>query len=250
MERPGVLHPFAHNVWIVKGPDVRDVGVMFTTRMTIVKLSTGSLWVESPVPVPFDTLERIVALGPVDCLVAATPRHVWRLDAWHTLFPKAQLWCARPSLLTLRKGRLPFTGVLGNRPPAAWARDLDQVAFAGNPLIEEVLFYHRESRTVILDDLIQNHPPVTGRPVRNALLKAAGVATPYGGVPADIRLSFFRRDRARRSLDTLLSWDFDKAIIAHGACVETGAKAVVARAFRWLAAAADRTGELPHPTSE
>lgn len=229
------MRAFAENVSIVEGPPVRDMGFLFTTRMTIVKLSDGALWVSSPVPVPFDALERITELGPVRYLVAATPRHVWRLTAWHALFPEAQLWVARPTPFTLKKGRLPVTGILGDEPPRGWADDLDQLAFKGNPLIEEVLFFHKVSRTVIVDDLIQIHPLVEGRPLRNALLKLAGVASPDGGVALDIRLSFTNRNLARRSLQKLLSWDFDKLIIAHGPCIEKGAKTFVERAFRWLA---------------
>ena len=50
------LQAFAETVSIIDGMPVRDFGVMFTTRMTVVKLSDGSLWVNSPVSVPFDTL--------------------------------------------------------------------------------------------------------------------------------------------------------------------------------------------------
>ena len=32
------------SVWIVEGPTVRDMGVLFTTRMTVVKVCNGSLW--------------------------------------------------------------------------------------------------------------------------------------------------------------------------------------------------------------
>jgi hypothetical protein len=35
------LHPFAENLFIVDGPPVRDMGLMFTTRMTVVKLRGG-----------------------------------------------------------------------------------------------------------------------------------------------------------------------------------------------------------------
>jgi hypothetical protein len=42
------IQVFADNVYIVEGPEVRDMGVMFTTRMTIVKLTNGSLWLDSP----------------------------------------------------------------------------------------------------------------------------------------------------------------------------------------------------------
>jgi hypothetical protein len=228
------LEPFANSIWTVDGPNVRDFGVLFTTRMTIVKLSEGSLWVTSPVSVPLDTLKRITDLGPAKYLVAATPRHVWRLNAWHTLFPDAELWIPRATPFTLGKGSLPFAGTLGDEPSPDWAADLDQLAFQGNPFIEEVLFFHRASRTVILEDLIQIHPIVKGRPLRNALWRLAGVASPRGGVPRDIRLSFANRHVARRSLHKLLSWDFKKLIIAHGVCVEKDAKAFVEQAFEWL----------------
>ena len=225
---------FAKNVLIIDGPPVRDMGFMFTTRMAVVKLSDGSLWVNSPVSVAFDTLKRITELGPVRYLLAATPRHAWRLAAWHSLFPEAQLWAPRPTPFTLKKGHLLFTGILGDEAPQAWKDDFDQLAFKGNPLIEEVLFFHKQSRTVILDDLIQIHPMAKGKPFRNALLKLGGVASPDGGVPLDIRLSFTNRDLARQSLEKLLSWDFDKLIIAHGVCITRDAKPFVERAFRWL----------------
>ena len=183
---------------------------------------------------PFDTLASVAECGPVKYILAATPRHVWRLAAWHTLFPAAQLWAPRTTPFTLKKGHLAFTGTLGDLPPQGWANDFDQLAFKGNPLIEEVIFFHRQSRTVILDDLIQIHPIVKGQPLRNSMFKLAGVSSPHGGIALDIRLSFTNRDLARRSLEKLLSWDFDKLVIAHGVCVEKDAKPFVERAFRWL----------------
>jgi hypothetical protein len=96
------------------------------------------------------------------------------------------------------------------------------------------LFLHRASRTLILDDLIQVHPSVKGKLLHNALFKLEGVAAPQGGVGLDIRLSFTQRDLARRSLEKLLSWDFDKLIIAHGSCIEKDAKQFVEQAFHWL----------------
>lgn len=234
MNESNRLRAFAHHIWIIDGPPVRDFGLLFTTRMTVVKLADGSVWIESPVSVPFETLNRITEVGPVRYLVAATPRHVWRLAAWHALFPDAQVWAPRPTLLTLQKGPLTLTGTLTDTEPRAWSYDFDQLAFQGNPLGEEVLFFHRASRTVILGDLIQEHPSVKGKPLRNTFFQLAGVASPPGGVGLDIRWSFTNRKLARRSLDTLLSWDFDQLIIAHGTCIEKDAKPFVEQAFRWL----------------
>jgi len=228
------LREFAKNVWIVDGPNVRDAGIMFTTRMTVVRLSNGSVWAESPVSVPPETLQRITELGPVRYLVAGTPRHVWRLNDWHALFPKAELWAPKATLFTLKKGNLPLAGTLGNEPPESWAADIDQLAFKGNRLIEELIFFHKATRTIILGDLIQIHPIVKGKHVRNALWRIEGVTSPHGGVALDFRLSFTNRNLARKSLEKLLSWDFDKLIIAHGACIKKDAKAFVERAFAWL----------------
>lgn len=36
------LREFARNIWIVDGSNVRDFGLMFATRMVIVKHSDGS----------------------------------------------------------------------------------------------------------------------------------------------------------------------------------------------------------------
>jgi hypothetical protein len=228
------IRDFANDIWLVDGPIVRDMGVLFTTRMTIVKLSNGSIWISSPVSVSFDTLKRISELGDVRYLIAATPRHVWRLAPWHTLFPEAQLWASRPTLFTLQNGQLPITGYLGDTPAKVWSADFDQLEFQGNPFLSEVLFFHKSSHTVILDDLIQRNPPAQRNVLANAILKLEGAEDPDGVVGLDMRMTFLDRSLARQSLQKLLSWDFDKLIIAHGGCFESEAKQYVKRAFRWL----------------
>ncbi len=228
-------------MWVVEGPPARDMGMMFPTRMTIIKLSNGALWFDSPVSVSQTALNEIKALGRIEHLVAGTPRHLWRLESWHNKFPDARMWgppqvLGGPVARFMIVGRtdLPFAGILNGAPRSAWSRDIDQIVFEGNPLIREVIFFHKKSHTLILDDLIQNYQPKANSPLRNAVFRLEGVAAPNGGVPGDIRLTFVNRKAARRSLRKLLSWNFDKLIIAHGACVEKNAKQFVERAFEWL----------------
>jgi hypothetical protein len=228
------IHAFAKDIWLVDGPIVRDMGVLFTTRMTIVKLSNGSIWISSPVSVSFATMQWISNLGDVRYLIAATPRHVWRLAAWHSLFPEAELWASRPTLFTLQKGDLPITGYLADTPVKAWENDFDQLEFKGNPLLSEVLFFHKSAHTVILDDLIQRNPPAQKNSLVNGLLKLEGLRDSDGVVGLDMKMAFLNRSLARQSLEKLLSWDFDKLVIAHGACFESDAKRYVKKAFRWL----------------
>jgi hypothetical protein len=208
--------------------------MMFTTRMTIVKLTDGSIWIESPIPVLPDALKAITDLGPVRYLVANTPRHVWRLEAAHALFPDAQLWVPRKTRMTLEQGDLQFTGTLTDTPPPDWADDFEQLVFKGSSLLPETLFFHKRSGTVILGDLIQNNRKVKGSPYTNLMFRLAGVSYPNGGVARDIRMSVRQRDQAREWLERLLAWDFDKLIIAHGDCVEHDAKPYVEEKFQWL----------------
>lgn len=46
------LRPVADDLWIVDGPEIRmryfGLRLPFTTRMTIIRLSDGRLWVHSP----------------------------------------------------------------------------------------------------------------------------------------------------------------------------------------------------------
>ncbi|MGH7978893.1 MAG: DUF4336 domain-containing protein [Limisphaerales bacterium] len=228
------LQSFGENVWTADGPPVRAIGIPLPTRMIVVKLGSGSLWVNSPVSVPRGLLNRIKALGPVSYLVAPTRLHVWRLEEWHSLFPDAELWM--PPQTPKKFDYLPRAGILGDATPQSWADDFDQFIFRGNFFIEEAFFLHKKSRTVIIGDFIQSHRLAKGRPFLNTLFRLAGVAFPNGGVPLDAILTFTNRKLARRSLEKLLSWDFDKLIIAHGVCVEKDAKPFVERAFRWLCA--------------
>ena len=223
---------FAENLWIIGGPPVRNFGIPLPTRMIVIKLTDGGLWVNSPVSTPAEELDRLKALGPVRYLVAPTPLHLWRLQEWKDLFPDAELW--GPPQIAKRFKQWSFAGILGDASPDCWARDLDQTVLRGNCFVEELAFHHKKSRTLIMTDFIQNHPIPAGRPIPSAIAKLAGVAYPAGGVPVDIRLSFTDRKLARRSLAKLLSWDFDKLVIAHGVCINRDAKPFVKRAFRWL----------------
>jgi hypothetical protein len=135
--------------------------------------------------------------------------------------------------LSLGQGHVPVTGILGDFARPEWADDFDQLAFKGNPFAEEIFFFHRPSRTLIVDDFIQHSPVVRGKPLRNVVSRLEGIAQ-APGVGLEIRLTFTNRTLARRSLAKLLSWDFDKLIIAHGDCVDADAKPFVEHAFSWL----------------
>jgi hypothetical protein len=214
------LEAFAEDVWVADGPVVRFFGWPYPTRMIVIKLGDGSLWVNSPVVATRAEADRLEQLGPIAHLVSPTPLHDWRLAGCAELFPRARLWKAR---------------TLGDTPPEAWKGEIDQLLFRGSIALTEAEFFHRRSRTLIMGDFLQNFQPEPGRALRNAALDLGGIL--QGGAPRDLRLSFFgkrRRDQGRDSLHKMLAWDFDKLVVAHGDCVTDDARAFVERSFRWL----------------
>ncbi len=206
------------NIWVADGPAVSVLGpLQLPTRMIVVRLGDGSLWINSPIDVARSEMERVAALGVVRHLVSPTPLHDWRLAAWKDVFLDATVWQHR---------------LLGEVAPPEWIADIDQILFQGNLLWAEAEFFHRESRTLIMADFIQNYPRQKRRPFLNAVTRIAGVQG--GGVPLDIRLACCRRGLGRNSLSRVLAWDFDRLIVAHGDCIERDAKVTIRRAFGWL----------------
>jgi hypothetical protein len=224
------LQSFADDIWMVDGPPAVNFFIPLPTRMIVVKLSDGSLWINSPVDVGRETLEQIQALGAIRYLVAPTPLHVWRLVGWHALFPEAELW--GPSQIPRAFAGLPFSGKLGDVVSAPWTSDLEDVAFRGNKFAEEFEFFHNASRTLMMTDFVQNYPSKEHHVPGNLVKRLGGVLN--GGVPRDIRWTITNRKLARTSLQRILAWDFDKVILAHGCCISHDARAFVERAFRWL----------------
>ncbi len=128
-----------------------------------------------------------------------------------------------------------FDAELGDEPDPAWREDLDQLIFRGSRLMEEVVFFHRKTRTAILADLIENFEPERVGGAYGWLVWLAGVADPDGKTPIDLRMTFLgRKDEARTSLKRMLAWEPEKVIVAHGRWYDRGGTRELRRAFRWL----------------
>jgi hypothetical protein len=61
-----------------------------------------------------------------------------------------------------------------------------------------------------------------------------GMVGPLGSTPRDWRLSFWNRAAARRAKRTLLGWNPQRAIIAHGECIRDNAREVLERSLAWM----------------
>lgn len=221
----------AGHVWLAAYP-VRYAGTRFDARMTVLRLGDGRLMIHSPGPLEARHRAQLEDLGEVAFIVAPGNFHHLHVARAQQLFPAAETWIF-PGV-ERKQPSLRFTGVLGERPPAAWAADLDQALVRGR-IMGEVALLHRASRTLVLVDLIENFGDHT--PGLHWLLRVYWKAMRMWNRPRpapEYRLAWGDRAAARASLERVLSWDFERIVLAHGALVEGRAHEVAREAWRGL----------------
>jgi hypothetical protein len=225
------LIPVDDGLWVVETP-LRFMGIPAGRRMAVVRLGDGGLWFHSPAPLTPELRAAIEGAGEPRAVVAPTAIHGHRfMEDYRATWPAVELHAA--PVLDRRRKDLSFDGILGSTPDPAWAEELDQTVFQGH-LAPEVVFLHRSSRTLILADLLMN-PPVRPDMAPGARL-VWWLEDLHGepGSPRSVRLATRNRRAARRSVERILEWDFDRIVIGHGSNVESGGRTVFERAMAWV----------------
>lgn len=229
------------DIWIVDGTLVSmtlyGISMPFPTRMTVVRLGNGDLWCHSPVELSEELKREIDGLGPVRHLISPNKIHYTHIASWTRAYPEATAW-ASPGVrerAVQQHAAVEFDADLDDAAPAAWSADITQLVFRGGRFMDELVFFHGKSATLILADLIENFEPdkVSGK--LRWLLRLAGAADPDGKAPADLRMTFWgHKKEARQCLQRMLNWRPEKIILAHGRWYERHGTAELKRAFRWL----------------
>lgn len=198
-------------------------GVTIPLRSMLVAASEHQFLI-SPVATP----EEASQIGaPPLTLIAPSLSHHRHLPAAIARYRPVALW--GPPGLAERKpglGRVYMFGI------DAWpyAGELEFVLVGGAPRRNEVVFFHRISRTIYTADLFWN------------LREAEGILAPLAFRMMGIHRRFavakmWRRwvtDRAAfaRSIDEILAWDFDRIVVAHGDVVDDDARSQFCAALR------------------
>lgn len=223
-----MLERIADDVWAQHRP-LRFFGLETGTRMTVVRLADGGLFVHSPVALDAETRDAIDALGPVKALVAPTLFHHLFIGEWGRAYPHASL-SACPGLEKKRKD-LSWGAILTDDAEAQWKGEIDQVFFSARTMENEVIFFHRKSKTIISSDFIFNlrtHSSGLTRAVAGLL----GQREP--GTTLLERIMIRKREVAREQVARVVAWGAEHLVIAHGDIIDSNGAEVVRRAYAWL----------------
>jgi hypothetical protein len=200
--------------------------------MSVVRLSDGRLLIHSPSPIDTATKEEIEALGSVAVIIAPGNYHWLNVRSARDAFARAEIHIC-PGV-EKKDPMLPYSKILSDEPDPAWAADLDQILIRGSRFICEVAFFHRDTKTLILVDLIENYGDNTTRV--NAFMrfwwKVVFRMWNHPKPAPEYQIGWRDKVAARDCLERILTWEFERIIISHGDLIESDAHRIARAAWR------------------
>ena len=221
-----MLQAVDRDIWVVDQP-IRYFGVGIRTRMTVLRLTNRELVVISPIQIDRKIANQLNDIGKVSHIVAPNLYHYLFANNFKTRYPQAIFWAA-PGLAA-KEPQLLIDRTLNAK--TGWS--LSELEFAffdgfrtigprGFDPLNECVFFHPKSRTLILTDAAFNFDESFPLPIQ--------LITKIGGGYKSLSPSLLEKiattdkQKVSRAVETVLSWNFERVIVAHGAIVETNGK--------------------------
>ena len=203
------------------------MGMKLRLRMTIVKLANGGLWIHSPTALSPELKEETAQLGSVRFIVGASNGHNLWLQEWQDAFPDAAIYVSGG---IPKKLKLTNYQVLDESGENIWEEDLAREYMHGVPLLNESVFFHKKTKSLIVTDLIQNYSDK--RPPGLAGFMAKYIFEPMGFkgmcLAPPLKMGFVIKDKQKFALfiKKIQSHDFERIIVTHGDIIESNAKQI------------------------
>ncbi|MCF8179666.1 MAG: DUF4336 domain-containing protein [Sulfuritalea sp.] len=216
-----------NSVWHAQQP-LKFGPISLTTRMTVVRLRDGSLWVHSPISPTHELIDELEKIGTVRYVVAPNKSHHLFFLAFLHAHPSAQGFIAagleskRPDL-----GR--FQQVPRDSP---WGSEIQGFFIDGLPILNETAWFHSDTGTLVLTDLLFCFAE-TNRGITALISKLLGVR---GKLGMSRTMKFATKDKQAlaRSVQPLLSLPVQRVIVAHDQVINEQPVAKLKQAFAWL----------------
>ena len=206
------------------------MGAEIGTRMTVVRLSDGSLLVHSPIRLTPALEQRLASLGRVEHVLAPNFDHYLFVEAFKQRYPHARFYAApgvAPKLPNVR-----FDSELRCGAIAPLGEGIEQAWFRSNHQLQELVLLHRATHTLITSDLAFNINEADGL-VSKLMLKLNDSYLTFG--PSRVcRAHITELRMARSDVDAILALKPERAIVAHGEILNAGATAAIERGYAWL----------------
>lgn len=231
------LQKFADNVYIAEYP-ISFAGCKFNARMTVIALSDGTLALHSPCDIDTALKNEIERLGPVSCIIAPGNYHYLHVAQCKETFPSAQVYVS-PGLDKKQPKLMQLDGAKVLHDDDLLDKDVSHIFLSGNRIINEIVFYHVPSKTLVLTDSIEYIGDET-RSDTNGILRMWWFIMRMWNKPKpapEYQMGWWCKNKqeSRDCMENILNkWDFERVIIAHGQNITFDCKAVVRQAWGFV----------------
>lgn len=141
------------SIWVTERP-VWFSGVRLRSRTTVVRLPGGALWVHSPGEPTDELCAALDALGEVRFIVVPNRYHHLQAPATAARYPKAVV--VGPKSAEPRNPQLELNQGLDDPEYLRATPELVPVHLDGVPFLDETVFFHRASGSLIAADLLMS----------------------------------------------------------------------------------------------
>jgi hypothetical protein len=231
-----MLREIDRNIWVGEQP-LKFWGFEVGTRMTVIRLANGEVIVISPIKVDEMTIYQINELGNVTAIVAPNLYHHLFVAEFKAIYPHAKIWAA-PGLESKRPD-IPIDKIL-NSGKVGITDEVEYLLFEGfkffdligSSALNEIVFFHRESQTLILTDTAYHFDESFSLKTQLAFRFMGG----YRKLEPSFLEKFATRekDKVKRAIKQVLCWDFDRVIMAHGSIIENDGKRKLKEGYEWF----------------
>lgn len=221
-----MLRQIDADIWVAEQP-LQYFGLSVGTRMTAIRLANRDLAIISPIELDDATSTELDRLGIVRHIIAPNLYHYLFADNFKKHYPNATFWAA-PGL-DIKKPDLAIDRIIQG-DASSLLDELEYVLFAGfrtlglsgYDSVNECVFFHRASRTLILTDTAfhfdESYPAI----VQLATKLLGG----YKNLSPSLleRIATTDKQQVEKSVKKVLAWDFERVIMAHGSIIEHNGK--------------------------
>lgn len=211
------MNSIAPGLWTLRYP-LTVMGTDHGRTVTVIRLSSGKLIIHSMAPFTAPDLEAIRSAGEPAWLVEAMLLHDTYAAQGPARFPGLPL-LGPPGFAEIV--RFPVHPL--RPPPPEWEGEVEVLALQGVPKLEEHLFLHIPSRTLIVADLVFNFRADEAGWNRFFHRHIAGLHG-YPAMSRVFRWCVSDKSAFRRSLEAVMERDFDRIIPGHGETIGSGGK--------------------------
>lgn len=222
-----MLREIDRNIWVGER-QFKFLGLEVGTRMTVIRLDNGELIIISPIDVDEITLQQINELGNVTTIIAPNCYHHLFLNNFKSIYPNAEIWVA-PGL-DLKRPDIKSDRIFNECGKVGNSNEIEYLLFAGfqtlgignSGILNEIVFWHRESQTLILTDTAF-HFDVSFPWQTRLIAKVLGGDRSLEPTLLE-KLASRDKERVKQSIQKVLCWDFERVIMAHGSIIERDGK--------------------------